>query len=199
MARDLEPKWKRCRREKYSLFDSDDWKRRPTAPGQHGAKRGRRPSSYAIRFREKQKVKRIYGLLERQFRRFFKMATKAKGNTGVKLLQLLEMRLDNVVYRLGIAPTRRAARQLVNHGHITVNGKKVDIPSYITEVNDEIYLKKSTKEKDFVKVFKEEAKEVRNPSWLRRFSSGGKVLSEPKRNMIDPGINEQHIVEFYSR
>ena len=198
MARDLSPKWKRCRREKYSLYDNDDWKRRQGLPGEHPVSR-RRPSSYAIRFREKQKVKRIYGLLERQFRRFFRTAEETKGNTGVKLLQLLEMRLDNVVYRLGLASTRNAARQLVNHGHITVNDDKVDIPSYIVEVGDEVRIKKNSRKKEFVKVLEEESKRRKIPRWLERLPLGGKVKAEPTRNDIDKGINEQLIIEYYSR
>ena len=198
MARDLSPKWKRCRREKYSLFDNDKWKRRPTLPGMHPVSR-RRPSEYALRFREKQKVKRIYGLLERQFRRFFKKASQHKGNTGVRLLQLLELRLDNVVYRLGLAPTRSAARQYVNHGHITVNGEKVDIPSYIVTVGDEVYFSKRARKKDFAKVLIQEAKSTSVPNWLQKLSGGGKVKAEPAREAIDPGINERYIVELYSR
>lgn len=198
MARDLSPKWKRCRREKYSLFDDDKWKRRPTLPGMHPVSR-KRPSEYALRFREKQKVKRIYGLLEKQFRRFFKKASRHKGNTGVRLLQLLELRLDNVVYRLGLAPTRSAARQFVNHGHITVNSEKVDIPSYIVKVGDEVYFSERAKKKDFAKVLIEEAKSASVPNWLQRLAGGGKVKSEPAREAIDPGINERYIVELYSR
>ncbi|MBN2016158.1 30S ribosomal protein S4 [Candidatus Dojkabacteria bacterium] len=198
MARDLSPKWKRSRREKYSLFEDDKWKRRPTLPGEHPLSTSR-PSAYALRFREKQKAKRIYGLLEKQFKRFFKMAEKAKGNTGVKLLQLLEMRLDNVVYRLGVAPTRNAARQLVNHGNITVNDKKISIPSYVVSVGDEVGLKPSAQKKEFVKIFTEQAKKIKTPKWLQKLTHGGKVASEPSREMIDKGINEQLIVEFYSR
>lgn len=198
MARDLSPKWKRSRREKFSLFDDDKWKRRPTFPGEHPVSTSR-PSSYAIRFREKQKVKRIYGLLERQFRRFFKMATRVKGNTGEKLLQLLEMRLDNTVYRLGLAPSRMAARQLVTHGHITVNSKKVNIPSYIVRVGDEIYLKESSKKKEFSKIFAEQSRKSRLPGWLSKLAGGGKVKMAPTRDMADKAINEQLIVEYYSR
>lgn len=198
MARDLRPKWKKCRRERYSLYDNDKWKRRPTLPGQHPVSTSR-PSAYAIRFREKQKTKRIYGLLERQFKRFFELAEKAKGNTGVRLLQLLEMRLDNVVYRLGIAPTRSSARQLVTHGHLTVNGEKVNVPSFIVKVGDEIYLKSKSKKKEFAKILAEESKKTRVPKWLKKLAGGGKVTMEPAREMIDPGINEQYIVEFYSR
>lgn len=198
MARDLSPKWKRCRRERYSLHDDDKWKRRPTLPGEHPVSTSR-PSAYAVRFREKQKVKRIYGLLEKQFRRFLKNAEKAKENTGVKLLKLLEMRLDNVVYRLGITPTRNAGRQLVTHGHIEINGKKVDIPSYIVKVGDEISLKSNTKKKEFVKIFAEQAKRNKVPQWLEKLPGGGKIGMEPSREMIDKGINEQFIIEFYSR
>ncbi len=198
MARDLKPKWKRCRRERYSLFDNDNWKRRPTLPGEHPVSTSR-PSAYAIRFREKQKVKRIYGLLERQFRRFIRMAEETKGNAGVRLLQLLEMRLDNVVYRLALTPTRNAARQLVNHGHIKVNGEKVDIPSYIVKVGDEIRVRPSTKKKEFIKIFQEQAKKNNVKKWLNKLESGGKVVMEPSRDMIDKGINEQLIIEYYSR
>ncbi|MBU0976450.1 MAG: 30S ribosomal protein S4 [Patescibacteria group bacterium] len=198
MARDLSPKWKRCRREKYSLFDDDTWKKRPTLPGQHGMSTSR-PTAYAVRFREKQKVKRIYGLLEKQFKRFFKLAEKSEGNTGTRLLQLLELRLDNVVYRLGLAPTKRAARQLVTHGHIDVNGKKVDIPSFITSVGDEIYLKSKSQKKEFAKILSDGAKKVTSPAWLSKLASGGKVKMEPSREMIDKGINESYVVEFYSR
>ncbi|MDD3647365.1 MAG: 30S ribosomal protein S4 [Candidatus Dojkabacteria bacterium] len=198
MARDLSPKWKRCRREKYSLFDDDKWKKRPTLPGQHGVSTSR-PSSYAIRFREKQKLKRIYGLLERQFKRFFKIAGESEGNTGTRLLQLLELRLDNLVYRLGLAPTRSAARQLVNHGHITVNGKKVSIPSYIGKVGDEIYLKTQSQKKEFTKILAEGSKKTKVPAWLSRLAGGGRIKMEPSREMIDKGINEGYVVEYYSR
>jgi len=198
MARDLSSKWKKCRREKYSLYDKDDWKRRPNLPGEHPMST-RRPSSYAVRFREKQKVKRIYGLLERQFKRFFQTAEKSKENTGIKLLKLLEMRLDNVIYRLGLAPTRDSARQLVNHGHIFINDNKVDIPSYIVKVGDEIRLKKSSQKKNFIKIFSEESKKIKSPVWLEKLPFGGKVKSEPSRESIDKGINEQLIVEYYSR
>ncbi len=198
MARDLEPKWKKCRREKYSLFNNDKWKRRPTFPGEHPASVSR-PSSYAIRFREKQKVKRIYGILEKQFKRLFELASKMEGNTGVNLLRLLEMRLDNVVYRLGLAVSRMQARQMVRHGHVVVNGSKIDIPSYILKVGDEIYLKEKVKKSEFGKMIIEDSKKVKTPRWLMKLAGGGKIVSEPKREMMDRGINEQLIVEFYSR
>lgn len=198
MARDLTPKWKRCRRAKFSLFDNDNWKRRPTLPGVHGVSRSH-PTGYGIRFAEKQKVKRIYGLLEKQFIRFFNMALKSKGNTGERLLQLLELRLDNVVYRLGLGTNRNVSRQLVNHGHVFVNGKKIDIPSVILNPGDEIYLKDSVKKKDFGKVLIAESRKARVPVWLEKLPGGGKVKSVPTRDMLDRGINEQLIVEFYSR
>jgi small subunit ribosomal protein S4 len=198
MARDLKPKWKKCRRERYSLYDNDKWKKRSTMPGEHGVTFGRL-SSYGLRFREKQKVKRIYGMLERQFSKFFRLAEKSKEDSGKRFLKLLEMRLDNVVYRLGLAPTRSSARQIVTHGHIKVNDKKVNIPSYIVKIGDEIRLKESITKKDFVKINLEYSKRIKTPRWLSRLQNGGKVIMEPAREMIDRGINEQLIVEFYSR
>lgn len=198
MARYLGSKWKRARRERYSLYDKDDWKRRPTLPGQHPVSVGRL-SSYAVRFREKQKLKRIFGMMEKQFVRFFKIASKSKENTGVVFMQLLEMRLDNVVYRLGLAETRDAARQLVSHGHITVNSKKVNIPSFIVSVGDEISLSKRILAKESTKFLLEAFKKAKTPKWLSKLSYGGKVTMIPTREMMDQGINEQLIVEFYSK
>lgn len=199
MARYTGPKWKLSRRENVSLFDDDKWKKRVGSPGIHWTQRGRQ-SEYAEQFREKQKVKRMYGMLERQFRRFFKMAGQAEGNTGLRLLQLLELRLDNVVYRLGMAKTRSAARQLVNHGHVTVNGNKVDIPSYIVSIGDEISIKTSTQKKDFVKNNAEELKSVKVPRWLDKNGNfAGKINREPIRDDMDQSIREQLIVELYSK
>ena len=145
MARNIEPQCRQCRREGMKLYLKGDRcytekcgiTRRPVAPGQHGVSR-RKASEYGMQLREKQKVRRLYGMLEKQFRKYFDMAENMKGITGENLLQLLERRLDNVVYRLGFANSRKQARQLVNHGHITVNGKKVNIPSYSTNVGDVI-------------------------------------------------------------
>ncbi len=194
------PKRKLERREKATLFGSDKWKKRGTLPGMHPVSRTR-PSDYAIQFREKQKVKRMYLMTEKQFKRFFKMAKKATGNTGTRFLQLLEMRLDNVVYRLGFAKTRNQARQFVNHGHILVNGKKLDIPSYIVKVGDEIEVKSKLLKKPIFKQILDEIKLDKRevPNWLQKARYSGKVTSEPTRDHIDKSIKEQYIVELYSR
>lgn len=198
MARNLKPKWKQARRLNYSLFESDKWKKRSTIPGEHPVSTGR-PSQYALQLAEKQKVKKIYGILEKQFSNIFIRASKSKQNTGIRLLQLLEMRLDNVAYRLCLAPTRAAARQLVNHGHVYVNGEKVSIPSYTVAVGDTVEVKPSSQKKDFVKNNIESLKKVSVPQWLNKLKWGGEVKSEPTRVMIDPGIKEQLVVEFYSK
>ncbi len=198
MARYTGPKIKLERRENISLFGTDKWKKRPTPPGQHGASKGR-PTNYAIQFREKQKVKRTYGLLERQFLKTFEQAQKSKGNTGSRLLQLLELRLDNVVYRLGMAKTRMQARQFVNHGHIKVNNKKVDIPSFSCKENDEITVSHKLINSDAFKIVREDLKNYIIPLWLESYSDGGKIKTSPQRKDSDRGINEQLIIEFYSR
>ncbi|KXK26204.1 MAG: 30S ribosomal protein S4 [candidate division WS6 bacterium OLB20] len=194
MARYTGPKWKISRRENADVYGSEKWRRRPTAPGEHPVSRGR-PSEYAVQFREKQKVKRSYGLLEKQFRNLYKEAIRRKGNTGTTLLQLLEMRLDNVVYRLGLAKTRNQARQFVTHGHITVNGQKVDIPSAQVSVGDEISYSARMAKSDIAKLIKAENKGMQIPQWLL----GGQVKSVPTRDMMDQSIREQLIIELYSR
>lgn len=194
MARYTGPKWKISRRENADVFGSDKWRKRPTAPGDHPVSRGR-PSEYAVQFREKQKVKRSYGMLEKQFRNLYTEAVRRKGNTGTILLQLLELRLDNVVYRLGLAKTRNQARQFVTHGHITVNGKKVDIPSYSVSVGDEISYSAKLAKSDIAKLIKAENKGMQIPQWL----AGGQVKSVPTRDMMDQSIREQLIIELYSR
>lgn len=200
MARNLKPKWKQSRREGYSLFDSDKWQKRPSMPGSSmGGQRRRRSSNYALQFREKQKVKRMYGMLERQFRRFFEVAAKKRENTGTAFLQLLEMRLDNVVYRLGIAKTRAAARQLVTHGHVAVNGNRLDIPSHIVQIGDSITVKDKIVKSTHTKVLLEDIKERVTPKWLKKGKMSGEVVALPARDMIDPGINERLIVELYSK
>jgi len=194
------PKRKLERRENATLFGSEAWRKRPTLPGQHPTSR-KRPSNYAIQFREKQKVKRTYLMTEKQFRKFFSEALKSTGNTGTKFLQLLEMRLDNVVYRLGFGITRNQARQFVNHGHVLVNGKKLDIPSYLVSVNDEISISpKLAKHPSFAQILQEVKLQKRpEPAWLTKSGTSGKVVAEPARDDIDKGIKEQYIVEFYSR
>lgn len=194
MARYTGPKWKISRRENFDVFDEDQWKKRAYPPGVHTSSKGR-PSNYAIQFREKQKVKRVYGLMEKQFRNLYTKASKATGNTGTRLLQLLEMRLDNVVYRLNMAATRNQARQLVTHGHIIVNGAKLDIPSYKTQVGDVIEYSPKFAKKEISKVLKAEGNKLKSPGWL----ADNKVVSEPSRDMIDPSIKEQLIIEHYSR
>ncbi|MBN1915972.1 30S ribosomal protein S4 [Candidatus Dojkabacteria bacterium] len=198
MARYTGPKWKISRREGASVYGDEKWKKRPTLPGQHPTSM-KRPSNYAIQLREKQKVKRMYGLLEKQFRGVYQKATAATGNTGTRLLQLLEMRLDNVVYRLGFAKTRNQARQMVTHAHVKVNDKKVNIPSYIVKVGDQIMIKGAEKKDNCVALIKLETKNAKVPLWLSRVSEGGEIKSVPTREMMDPTIKEQLIVEFYSR
>lgn len=175
--------------------------RRNYPPGQHGLRRGAKISEYGTQLREKQKAKYTYGVLERQFRRYYGIAERQSGMTGEILMQLLELRLDNVVYRLGLAATRAQARQAVTHGHVRVNGQKVDIPSSAVSEGDEITLtdkfRKTVADRD-----EQDAKtEINVPSWLKLDSKSlsGKVLAMPGRSDIDAAINEQLIVEFYSR
>jgi len=199
MARYIGPKWRINRRENATILGDDSWKRRQTPPGQHGASRSRRPSEYAIQFREKQKVKRTYGLFEKQFKKIFKMAQKATGNTGTRFLQLLEMRLDNIVYRLKFAKTRAQARQFITHGNIMVNGKRLNIPSYTVRVGDRISLSKKLKDSELIKMIQVERKIEKLPKWLAGTSSEGEVVAMPIRADMDNSIKEQLIVELYSR
>ncbi len=167
-------------------------------PGQHGVKGRRKPSDYALQLREKQKAKRIYGVLEKQFRKYFNEALKDTGNTGESLLQQLERRLDNVVYRLAITPTRASARQLVSHGHVLVNSQRMNIPSYLTRIDDVVTLKTKAMEIPIVKKLLQEKKPV-VPSWLDRKGAAGQIVKLPKREDIDADVQEQLIVEYYSR
>lgn len=206
MARYTGPKNRLARRENvdlgYKTVGSKSHarllKRLNVPPGMHGQKGKRKTSDYGLQLREKQKVKRMYGLLERQTRRFFEMAKKWKGNTGDKFLQFLESRLDNTVYRLSLAPTRALARQLVSHGHVLVDGKKVNIPSYIVRNGQIITLSaKGLGVPAVVKML--ENTTVSLPEWLERKGPVGKVLRLPERSDIKDDINEQLIIEFYSR
>lgn len=167
-------------------------------PGQHGQKGMRKMSDYGKQMREKQKMKRIYGILEKQFRQYFEKASRDKANTGEVLLSLLERRLDNTVYRLGLAPTRASARQFVSHGHILVDGKRVNIPSFQVEKNMVVAPKQKLLETPILEKLLEE-KDFTLPSWLSRQGPVGKVLRLPKRDDIVDDINEQLIIEFYSR
>jgi small subunit ribosomal protein S4 len=171
-------------------------------PGMHGQKRTRRPSEHGLQWREKQKVRRFYGLMERQFRKTFEEAARQGGVTGDNLLRLLELRLDNVVYRLGFADSRKQARQLVRHGHFTVNGRKTDVPSFLTRPNDVIAVRTQSREREYFKTAAELLRTRQVPAWvtLDPANLSGTVLSEPARDQIDmPPINEALIVEFYSR
>ncbi len=168
-------------------------------PGQHGPKGTRRKvSAYGTQLREKQKVKRMYGLLERQFRRYYTMARKWRGNTGDMLVQFLERRLDNTMYRLGLAPTRTSARQFVSHGHVLVNGERVNIPSYLVAVDQVITLKPKGANIPAVKKLLDE-KSFTPPEWLERKGPAGKVVRLPERDDVKEDINTQYIVEYYSR
>ena len=197
-----------CRREGCKLFLKGDRcytgkcavTKRQTPPGQHGQSR-HKMSEYGTQLREKQKVKRAYGVLESQFYKYFEMATKMKGITGENMLSLLERRLDNVCFRMGIGDSRAQARQLVMHGHVLVNGKKVDIPSYIVDEGDTIAVSKRSSEKEFFKGLKEAGEKTSYPKWLDFDMStlSGKINQLPDREDIDLTIEEHLIVELYSK
>ncbi|MDQ4078562.1 MAG: 30S ribosomal protein S4 [Chloroflexota bacterium] len=201
MGRDRRPKHKISRREGQDIFGTggESLERRiDQPPGMHGrTRRPGRQSEYGRQLREKQKVKRIYGLRERQFRRFYDMAQRSPDLTGSALLKLLERRLDNVVYRLGFARSRPQARQFVNHGHVLVDGRRVDIPSYIVEPGQVVELKEDVLEIPDVQELRQNPPRV--PAWLEQFDGGGRVMREPDRDEIEQDIQEQLIVEFYSR
>ncbi len=173
-------------------------KRANIPPGQHGAKGKRKVSGFGIQLREKQKVKRMYGVLERQFRKNFERARKWRGNTGEKLLEFMERRLDNVLYRVGMAPTRASARQFVNHGHVTVDGKKVTIPSFLVDRDQVITYKTKGLEIPAVKKILED-KTFKVPEWLERKGAVVRIVRLPVRPDVTEDINEQLIVEHYSR
>lgn len=200
MARYTGPAYKKSRRLGFSTLENGkELAKRPYAPGQHGQDRRKKLSEYGIQMQEKQKVRILYGLNEKQFRRTFEKASKMKGIAGENLLVLLESRLDNMVYRLGMARTRRSARQIVNHGHILVNGKKVDIPSYTTKVGDIISVKENSKNHPAIIDSLEQNRTV--PAFLEMDKKNltGKYLRTPERTELNPEINEQLIVEFYNR
>ncbi len=198
MARYIGPKDRLSRREGFDLFGKGaKLTRLNVPPGVHGPKGVGVTSRFAKQLREKQKVKRMYGVLERQFRNYVSEALKSKGNTGEVLLSLLERRLDNVVYRSGLALTRPAARQLVSHRHVLIDGKKVNIPSYMVRPGETITLSPKVLETPQVKKALEEERKL--PSWLERKGAVVRVKSLPKREDIPEPISEQDIVEFYSR
>jgi small subunit ribosomal protein S4 len=202
MARYTGPKTKIARRFKDPIFGPDKaMEKRPYGPGQHGPakKRGGKQSEYAIQLAEKQKAKYTYGILEKQFSNLFKKASRMKGITGEVLLQLCESRLDNTVYRLGVSPTRRGARQLVSHRHITVNGEVVNIPSYTIKIGDVVGVREKSKSLETISASLTASN--KKYDWLDWNSSdmSGKVLNIPVRDMIPENIKEQLIVELYSK
>jgi small subunit ribosomal protein S4 len=209
VARYTGPVCRLCRRERMKLFLKGERcfkekcaiERRGYPPGQHGQRRGRRSLSYGPQLREKQKVKRIYGILEQQFRKYFQEAERRRGITGENLLILLERRLDNVVYSLGFASSRAQARQLVRHGHITIDGRKISIPSYQVRGGQTIVVREGSRKNDFIRLAVESARGRGIPDWLELNAEAmtGKVLNLPKREDIKLPIQEQLIVELYSR
>lgn len=206
MARYTGPKNRLARREGMDLgmktigshAHAELLKRMTIVPGQHGVKGRKKVTGYGTQLREKQKVKRIYGLLERQFRKVFAEAKKWKGNTGDKLIEYLERRLDNTVFRMNIAPTRAAARQAISHGHVLVNGKRVNIPSYRVVIDDVITLDTKGMEIPAIKKMMDEKSPIM-AAWVERKGPAGKVVRIPERSDVQEDIQEQLIVEFYSR
>ena len=209
MARYLGPVCRLCRREGMKLFLKGERcytekcaiEKRNVAPGQHGRARKAKLVGYGVQLREKQKVKRTYGVLENQFRRYFEAADRQKGITGELLLQMLERRLDNVVYRLGFATSRPQARQLVRHGHFTVNGKKVDIPSYPVRAGDTVAVRGKSGQNPTIQHAVEEVKGRGIPEWLAidQGALSGKISQLPTRAQINLPVQEQLIVELYSK
>ena len=209
MARYRDANCKLCRREGEKLFlkgtrcltDKCAMERRQYAPGQHGRNMRRKVSSYGLQLREKQKVRRIYGVLENQFRNYFKKADRKTGITGEILLQLLEVRLDNLVYRLGFAPSRKAARQLVRHRHVMVDNGLVDIPSYAVKPNQKIRISEKSKNLDLIHSALKDTGRGDEYVWLRlsKATLEGELLEIPNRADIPLTVNEQLIVELYSK
>ncbi len=211
MARYTGPSCKLCRREGVKLFlkgercnsDKCAFQRRAYIPGDHGSEKGfkKRLSDYGVHLREKQKVRRIYGVLEKQFRKYFKMAAKKSGVTGENLLQFLETRLDNVAYRMGFAPSRKSARQIIRHGHITVNGRKVNIPSFLVRPDDEVEIKEGSRQMNLIQEAMEASTEVGSFDWfeVEKDKFKGKMVSIPSREQIPLDVDERLIVEFYSK
>lgn len=208
MARYVGPVCRLCRRNGAKLFLKGDrcytvkcaLEKRNYAPGQHGQQR-KKLSNYGVQLREKQKLRRIYGLNERQFRNYFHMAAREEGVTGDNFLRILERRLDNVIFRMGIAASRSQARQLVRHGHVRVNGRKVNIPSFLVKPDEMISLKETTASKPFIVDALEQAKNKKAPAWLEvnYEKIEAKVVSLPAREDIDSQIDELLVVEHYSR
>jgi len=209
MARYTGPSCKQCRREGVKLFlkgercylDKCSFEKRGYAPGMHGQKPSRKPSEYGLQLREKQKAKRHYGLLENQFRNYYQRAARRKGVTGELLLQWLECRLDNVVFRLGFAPSRKSARQLVRHRHVAVNGQTVDIPSYLVAPGEAIQIREKSRQLPLIHDALRRMGEGRQVPWLSldKVNLSGTFLEYPKREDIPTPVEEHLIVELYSK
>lgn len=208
MARYTGPVCRICRREGEKLFLKGEkcfskctLDRRASKPGQHGAARGRKASGYALQLREKQKVRKTYGILERQFKRHFDIAARRAGKTSDNLMQLLEMRMDNIVYRFGFADSRAQARQLVAHGHFRLNGRKLDIPSAMVKPGDEITVRSQSHDTEYFKARTLLLAQKGVPTWLRVDPNTltGRVLAAPTPQDLELPFNEQLVVEFYQR
>ncbi len=204
MGKTLKATCKMCRREGVSLCGKEKcaFKRRPFPPGVHGPTAGKsRLSGYGIQLREKQKAKRLYNIMETQFRNYFAAATKKQGDTGIFMIQMLETRLDNVVYRLGLAKTRRQSRQMVSHGFVEVNGKKVDIPSYHCKVGEVVSVRESKQKKGLLSDIAARLQAVQLPAWLTLDAAklSGKIISIPEGEDLKTVFDPKLIVEFYSR
>ncbi len=205
MAKIKTPKGKLVRKFGENIFGNPKFdkilNRKPYAAGQHGQSRRRRLSNYGVQLKEKQKIKTMYGILERQFKNYFEKADKAVGETGTNLMQLLESRLDNVVYRLGFASTRPAARQLVNHAHVLVNNKKVNIPSYLVKPGDVVQIRTRSTKMDIIMESMKRIKGDLNLPWLEldKAKMTGTVIAIPEREDMQVLVNEQLIVELYSK
>ncbi len=211
MARQIDPVCKLCRRENMKLFLKGErcfspkcgFEKRNYVPGAHGKKGSfkHKESDYALQLREKQRAKRIYGVQERQFRRYFRSAQRVQGMTGVTLLITLERRLDNVVFRMGLADSRAQARQLVRHGHFLLNGHPHDVPSYLVEVGDTIEVRQISRSNGYFKELMQRSGTRSLPGWLEFDTArmAGRILSVPERQAVELPLNEQLIVEYYSR
>ncbi len=209
MARNRDAKCRQCRREGAKLFlkgercvtDKCAFERRGYAPGEHGRDRRMRVTDYGLQLREKQKARRLYGILEKQFKNYFLKAEGKKGITGELLLQMLECRLDNIVFRLGLAPSRPCARQLVKHGHFVINQKKVDIPSFQVRPGNEISVREKSRSLKIIKDSLEATQGREMPAWIQvdRENLSGRLVEVPSRDMIPVPIQEQLIVGLYSK
>jgi small subunit ribosomal protein S4 len=208
MARYTDAVCRQCRREGMKLYLKGSrcytkkcaFERRPTPPGQHGVRR-RKVGDYGLQLREKQKVRRVYGVLEKQFRNYYLEASRHSGVTGEYLLRTLELRLDNVVFRLGLAPSRAAARQVVAHGHLAVNGVPTNIPSYRLKIGDKVEVRESHRGRELFKTVRDSLSSHQAPEWLSLDAAdlAGSVIAVPRRDQMPLDFNEQLVVEYYSR